>query len=116
MADITWKTTALPDAILGVPYQAGLGFTGNATAVTAGSATAGSLPTGLVVNASDHVRVTGTPTAIGTFTFTLSLTDTAGAVASSSMSIRVRDVVHSDVFTLSAADKVAGDIAKLRWP
>lgn len=115
MADITWKTTALPDAILGVPYQAGLAFTGNATAVTAGAVTAGALPTGLVVNASDHVRITGTPTVKGLFTVTISLTDTAGAVASSSMTLRVRDVEPGDAYSLSATDKNAGDISKLRW-
>lgn len=116
MADIVWKTTKLPDAILGVPYQAGLATTGATTAITAGSVSAGALPAGLVVDATDHVRVTGTPTAKGVFTATITLTDTAGAVASSSMTLRVRDVTHDDVNSLSAADKVAGDLAKLRWP
>lgn len=116
MADIIWKTASLPVAIRGVPYEAGLAFTGNATAVTAGSVTSGALPTGLVVNASDHVRITGTPTAApGAYPVTITLTDTAGAVASSSMTLYVRDAVPADDVPLGT-NKVAADIAKLRWP
>jgi hypothetical protein len=93
MADIVWKTASLPEAVVGVPYEAGLAETGSATAVTACTVATGSLPPGLVVNASDHVRITGTPQGAGsnkTYTFTLTMTDTAGGVTSGSLSILVR--------------------------
>jgi hypothetical protein len=116
MADITWRTTKLPDAILGAPYEASLAVTGNATAFTACTVTAGALPTGLSITA-DKVRITGTPTgAVGTYTCTITLTDTAGAVASSLMTLVLRDIGKADKNSLSTADKVAADIAKLRFP
>jgi hypothetical protein len=93
MTDIVWKTLTLPDAVVGAPYEAGLAFTGNATAVTACVVKGGSgaLPTGLAVNA-DLVRLTGTPKAVaGVYTFKLTITDTAGAVDSGTFTLRVRD-------------------------
>ena len=113
MADITWVTQTLPPAIYGAPYEAGLAFTGAATAVTAGSVTSGALPTGLVVNATDHIRVTGTPTALGTFTFKITLTDTAGAVQSGTFTIVVRDANRADDLALGT-NKAAADIARAR--
>lgn len=92
MADITWRTVSLPDAVAGVPYEAGLAETGSLTAVTACVVATGSLPPGLSINA-DHVRVTGTPTGAGidkTYTCTITMTDTAGGVTSGSLSITVR--------------------------
>jgi hypothetical protein len=97
MADITWRTTALPDAVAGVPYEAGLAESGSLTAVTACTVASGSLPPGLSVNA-DHVRITGTPTGAGinkTYTCTLTMTDTAGGVTSGSLSITVRSAGDS---------------------
>jgi hypothetical protein len=44
MADIEWATTRLPDAIGGVPCEASLAVTGNATAFTAVSVNSGALP------------------------------------------------------------------------
>ena len=92
MTDITWRTTSLPDATAGVPYEASLAETGSLTAVTNCTVATGSLPPGLSVNA-DHVRITGTPTGAGigkTYTCTLTMTDTAGGVTSGSLSITVR--------------------------
>lgn len=114
MADITWASTQLPAAIRGIPYEAGLAITGAATAVTAGSVQSGALPAGLVVNASDHLRVTGTPTTNGVFTFTLSLTDTAGAVTSPSFTIVVRDAEPGDDLALGA-NRSAAHVARLRF-
>lgn len=92
MADIVWKTVSLPDAVAGVPYEAGLAESGSLTAVTNCVVASGSLPTGLSINA-DFVRITGTPKGTGsgkTFTFTLTMTDTAGGVTSGPLTITVR--------------------------
>lgn len=91
MADITWRSTAFPEAQVGVAYEAGLAETGSLTAVTACAVTTGALPPGLAINA-DHVRITGTPTTAGHYVFTLTMTDTAGGVVSPSFSI---DVVYA---------------------
>lgn len=101
MADITWRTASLPDAVAGQPYEAGLAETGSLTAVTNCTVASGSLPTGLSISA-DKVRITGTPagsTINKTYTFTLTMTDTAGGVTSGSLSITVRaaaDVAGKD--------------------
>jgi hypothetical protein len=94
MTDITWRTASLPDAIVGVAYEAGLAGTGSVTAVTACTVATGSLPPGLSVSA-DKVRITGTVKGVNaalpkTYTFTLTMTDTAGGVTSGSLSITVR--------------------------
>lgn len=92
MPDITWRTTTLPDATAGVPYEASLAETGSLTAITNCVVASGSLPTGLAI-AADFVRITGTPKGITigkTYTFTLTLTDTAGGVTSPSLTITVR--------------------------
>ena len=92
MADITWRTVSLPDAIAGVPYEAGLAETGSLTAVTNCTVASGSLPPGLSI-AADHVRITGTPAGAGIdkkYTCTLTMTDTAGGVTSGSLTITVR--------------------------
>jgi hypothetical protein len=73
-------TVTLPAGQIGQAYEAAVGLTG-ATHTTLAVAT-GSLPPGLAVT---DVRITGTPTHIGTYTFTLS---DAGAT-SGSVSITV---------------------------
>lgn len=81
---LTWTTTVFPPAFLGEPYEAGLGFAGG-VAMSALAVNSGSLPTGLSVAGAADSRITGTPTATGTFTFTL----TGGGVASGSYTIQV---------------------------
>lgn len=93
MADITYVTQKFPDGFVNMTYEAAIGISGAATAVTAGTVATGSLPPGLVVNATDHLRITGRPTQAGTFTFTLTLTDTAGAATSGSYSITIHNKV-----------------------
>lgn len=93
------KTQTLPAASAGVPYEAGLAITGQATAVTAVSVASGALPPGLVVDTT--LRVTGTPTASGKYTFTLSLTETAGSVTSGSLTISVGWPAIADVLAQS---------------
>lgn len=94
MTDITWRTATLPDAIVGVAYEAGLAETGSLTAVTACTVASGSLPPGLAISA-DKVRITGTVKGVNaalpkTYTFTLTMTDTAGGVTSGTLTITVR--------------------------
>lgn len=112
MADITYKTVAFPDGFVNMPYEAGIAEEGSATAVTAGVVATGSLPPGLVVNATDHRRITGTPTAAGTYTFTLTLTDTAGAATSGSYTITIHNKVPPQVI---AAAPLASQL-KVQWP
>jgi Putative Ig domain len=112
MPDITWRTTVLPSAIRGAPYEAGLAVTGNATAFSNATVSTGSLPPGLALSA-DFVRITGTPTTNGSYTFAVTLTDTAGGVASGSFTIVVRDAGPSDDIALGA-NLAAAHGARLR--
>jgi len=93
MADIVYTTVTLPPAFIGVPYEAAVAYKSAATVVTAQSVNTGTLPTGLALDtvgaSPGSLRITGTPTALGTFTFTVSATDTAGAVVSPSYTIQV---------------------------
>src|SRR5215467_4538894 len=91
MAAIT--TVSLPPAVAQEAYEAAIGLTG-ATHTTLTVAT-GSLPPGLSIT---DVRITGTPTQIGTYTFTVS---DAGAT-SASLSITVSYPVVSDVSSNAA--------------
>ena len=95
MADITWRTTVLPDAYWGSAYEASLAETGSLTAVTACIVATGALPPGLAISA-DFVRITGTISGVGAtlpkvYTFTLTMTDTAGGVTSPTFTITVRE-------------------------
>lgn len=116
MADIVWRTTRLPDAIVGAPYEASLAVTGAATAITAASASP-TLPTGLSFSA-DFVRITGTPlkAALGVWSGTITLTDTAGAVQSGTLKLVVRYADELDMTSLSLlGNKVLADYERL-WP
>lgn len=118
MTDIVWKTTSLPDATVGVAYEAGLAETGSLTAVTNCVVATGALPPGLAINA-DHVRITGTVKGVNaalpkTYTFTLTMTDTAGGVTSSSLTITVRAAERrSDV---SVTDLPVAAQMAAQWP
>lgn len=100
MTDITFATVALPDAYDGIPYEAAVAPKGFATAISAGSISSGSLPPGLTLNSTDHLRITGTVTGVDaglpkTYTFKVTLTDGAGAVQSGNLTITVRDASHA---------------------
>jgi len=112
MADIVYKTVAFPDGFVNMPYEAGIAEEGSATAMTAGVVATGALPPGLVVNATDHRRITGTPTAGGLYTFTLTLTDTAGAVTSGTYTIYVHNQASPSVIR---AAPLASQL-KVQWP
>jgi hypothetical protein len=110
VADIVYKTVALPPGYLNVPYEAGVSVFA-ATAMTAGGVSTGALPTGLVVNATDHMRITGTPTVAGLYTFTLTMTDTAGAVVSGSYTIYIGPPTDEPQGVRSLADQL-----RIQWP
>lgn len=122
MADITWRTTRLPDAIVGVPYEASLAYTGAATAVTAIATSGGTgLPASnnLAFDAS-KTRITGTPKTVdlGVYTFKVSVTDTAGAaVMGSNVTLVVRHAKDEDGPSLDANGSVKSqaEFARL-WP
>jgi hypothetical protein len=111
MPDIVYASVKFPAGFVGVPYEAAIGYTGAATAITAATVATGALPNGLVVNATDHVRITGTPTVAGTFTFTLSMTDTAGAVTSGSYTITIAPAVQEP-----PAARTLNDHLRIQWP
>ncbi|HEY2546872.1 MAG TPA: putative Ig domain-containing protein [Candidatus Acidoferrum sp.] len=69
---------------VGVPYSSSLVATGGVTPYTF-SVTSGSLPTGLMLNASTGA-ITGTPTATGTFDFTSTVMDSSGNSANNTTS------------------------------
>jgi putative Mn2+ efflux pump MntP len=80
---LAWTTVAFPPAVIGVAYEAGMGFTG--ATMSALAVSTGALPTGVTVSSTTDPRLIGTPTATGTFTFTL----TGAGVVSGSYSIQV---------------------------
>jgi hypothetical protein len=112
-ADILIKTQTFPPGFVNVAYEAGVATTGNATAITAHSIATGALPPGLTVNASDHLRIAGIPTASGKFTFTIALTDTAGVTTSPSLSIVI---VSPGKSPLTDGNFPVADQLKVQWP
>lgn len=112
-ADIVIQTTKLPTGFINVAYEAGLATTGNASAITAHSIASGALPPGLIVNATDHLRITGIPTTAGKFTFTISLTDSGGTTTSGSLSIII---VSAGKSPLTDGNFPVSDQLKVQWP
>ncbi len=112
-ADIVIQTSKLPPGTVNQTYEAALATTGNATAITGHSIASGALPPGLIVNASDHLRITGIPTQAGKFTFTIGLTDTGGTTTSPSLSITITGAGQSPIL---AGGLPAADQLKTQWP
>ncbi|MDQ4134306.1 MAG: Ig domain-containing protein, partial [Actinomycetota bacterium] len=84
---ITNQSDTLPPAQIGVSYATGV-FADGGVPPYRWSVVAGQLPPGLSLTTSPG-RITGTPTAAGTFTFTLRVTDEAGQQATRQFSITV---------------------------
>jgi hypothetical protein len=117
MTDIVYDTVTLPDAVVGVAYEAALAYHGNASAMSAASISNGALPTGLAIDAAlPFSRITGTPKGnqAGTYTFKVTLTDTAGAVQSGSYTLNVRRSPAAEVLN-SGGQTVLGSLAR-QWP
>ncbi len=73
---LVFNPDKLPDAQVGVPYEATISISQNRTPVGDISVSEGTLPSGLelvYVRAEDTAKITGTPTQAGTFTFTISV-------------------------------------------
>jgi hypothetical protein len=69
---LKFEPATLPDAQVGVPYDARITISGNVTPVMQFSTGDGQLPDGLSLQRAeneDAVRIVGTPSAPGTFTF-----------------------------------------------
>jgi hypothetical protein len=86
-AGVPSVTCSFPSGQVGVAYSSALVATGGVPSYTY-SITAGSLPTGLTLNASTGA-ITGTPTAAGAFSDTSRVGDSAGASSTSSCGITV---------------------------
>lgn len=88
--------TTPPDGVVGVAYSADLeidGGTGPGTWIATDD-----LPPGLVLDVNG--RLSGTPTAAGTFTFTVQATDETGATATRSLTITIGDGLVVETTTL----------------
>jgi large repetitive protein len=80
---------ALPDGVYGVPYSTTLAATGGATPYTwSVLPQAGPLPPGLSLDPASG-RLTGTPTAIGSYQFLAGVTDAARGTASKLLTLNI---------------------------
>ena len=74
---LTFSPTTLPDGQVGSPYEVTITVSQNHTPVAGGGVETGSLPPGLDFKVSEQhdntMRISGTPTAAGTFSFTISV-------------------------------------------
>lgn len=77
---IDLQPTTLPQGTLGIAYNASVTASNGAPPYVY-SVSAGTLPTGLLLNANTGA-ITGTPLALGTFQFTLTATDSLGCLRS----------------------------------
>ena len=88
-ATLTILSVSLPDGVVGGPYNTQVNLFGGVAPLTS-SISAGSLPTGLALNAATGV-ISGTPSASGSFAFTFQVADssTPPVVTSKSLVIRI---------------------------
>ncbi len=91
-------TVSLGGATVGSPYSETLTAGGGTTPYT-WAVSAGSLPTGLLLNAGSGV-ISGTPTAGGEFDFTIEVTDNSTATATRDLSITVTGSLSITTTTL----------------
>jgi type II secretory pathway component GspD/PulD (secretin) len=95
------STTSLPDGVLNTPYSATLQSAGGTGTVT-WSISAGSLPSGLVLNASTGA-ITGTPTAAGTSAITVNATDSSNPPVSVANVLSITINTAAPTFAVSTA-------------
>lgn len=84
------ETSPLPSGTVNTAYAKTIATTGGTLPHTAASIAAGALPAGLTANISaGAARISGTPTATGTFNFTVSITDSAGAAVTKAFALTI---------------------------
>ncbi len=110
----------LNNGIMKASYSGTLKATGGTSAYT-WTISSGKLPTGLVIGKSNG-KITGTPTAAGTFNFTVKVTDKNGATATKSYKIEITKPVISGTLkngiqkaAYSATLKATGGTAAYTW-
>jgi subtilisin-like proprotein convertase family protein len=101
---ITVNPGILPGATVGTFYDQTVSATGGTSPHTF-SVTAGTLPTGLTLDANTG-QITGTPTAAGTFNFTITAADFYGCTGSTAYSV----LVQCPVITVSPANLPNGTV------
>ena len=115
MSTLVWKTTVLPPAVIGVPYEAGLAMALAAAGTLSGLAVStGALPAGITVSTTTDPRLIGTPTAEGTFTVTFTANDGGGAVVSSSYTLVVYGTAQDESYRRALATPAAAAVQM--WP
>lgn len=88
---LTITTSALPNGVTGVAYNATVAATGGTTPYT-WSITAGMLPPGVGLSTTSGA-ISGTPSAGGTYNVSMQVTDARGQVASKSLSLAIAAVL-----------------------
>ena len=86
-AALTFVTTSLPNATVGVAYHQTIVANGGTTPYNFSLAPGSSLPKGLTMSA--YGTISGTPTAIGTAAITVTVTDSAATPASVSQQLSI---------------------------
>ncbi len=99
-AGIAVNPASLPAATAGTPYNQSVSATGGTGTYTF-SVSAGTLPTGLTLNAATGA-ITGTPTTAATSNFTITATDGNGATGSRAYTFAVNGAVTVNPATLPA--------------
>ena len=102
------STTSLPDEVVGTAYSATLQSTGGTGAVT-WSIPAGSLPSGLALNASTGA-ITGTPTAAGTSALTVNITDSSNPPQSVTTTLSITINAVAPALAISTASLPNGSV------
>jgi hypothetical protein len=102
----TITTTSLPAGAIGSLYSQTLQATDGVIPYTNWAITAGTLPTGLSLNASTG-EISGTPTTPGTYSFTVEVTDSAAQTDVQGLSILI-PAVNPSITTTSVPNGIAG--------
>lgn len=98
-APVSIITTSLANGVVNASYSTTLQSTGGATPIT-WSVTAGSLPTGLVLNAATGA-ITGTPTTTGTSNFTVQAADSSAPQLTATKALSITIVPALSITTTS---------------
>ncbi len=97
-------TSAIPDAVTGRSYGAGLNAQGGAAGLSIGnyvwslSPTSSPLPPGITLNSAGNIG--GTPSTVGSSTFTVQVSDVTGRTASANLTLRVANPLAITDITL----------------